>query len=72
MVKGHHFQLRCCPPLCYYFKYFNIEVATVYHPVIQKERDEPLAKGTLNYVLVVPAFTLISLWYLNTYSILSN
>ena len=42
MVQDHHLQLRSHPPL---FCDFNVKVAAVHHPVIQKEVDELLAKG---------------------------
>ena len=45
--KGHHHQLRCCPPLFCNFKWFNTKGALTHHPFIQKEVDELLAKGTI-------------------------
>ena len=45
MVKGQHLQLSH-PPLFYNFKWSNIKVAAAHHPVIQKEVNKLLAKGT--------------------------
>ena len=45
MVWGHHLQLRYHPPLFCDFQHFNVKAAAAYHPVIQKEVDELLAKG---------------------------
>ena len=67
MVKDHHLKLRCYPPLFCNFKWFNTKAATGHHPIIQKEVDELLAKGTtealsgdagfyLN-IFVVPKYT---------------
>ena len=47
MVWGHHLQLRSHPPLFHDFWCFNVKVAAAHHPVIQKEVDEPLAKGAI-------------------------
>ena len=44
---GHHLQLRSPPPLFHNFQQFNVKVAVAHHPVIQKEVDELLAKGTV-------------------------
>ena len=46
-VQGHHLQLRSHPPLFRAFWHFNVKVAAAQHPVIQKEVDELLAKGTI-------------------------
>ena len=46
MVRGHHLQLRCHPPLFCNFKWFNIKAATSY-PVRQKEVDEILVQGAV-------------------------
>ena len=47
MVWGHHLQLRSCPPLFHNFQHSNVKVPAAHHPVIQKEVDELLAKGTI-------------------------
>ena len=47
MVKGHHLQLWCHPPLFHNFKWFNIKAARAYHPFIPKELVELLAKGAI-------------------------
>ena len=47
MVWGHHLQLRSRPPLFRNFQHFNVKVPATHHPVIQKEVDEPLAKGAI-------------------------
>ena len=47
MVRGHHLQLRSHPPLFHDFWHFNVKAAAAHHPVIQKEVDELLAKGTI-------------------------
>ena len=47
MVTCHHLQLRCGSLLFCNLKQFNIKVVAAYHPVIQKELDEPLAKGVI-------------------------
>ena len=44
MVKGHHLWLRLHPPLFHIYKWFNIKTAMAYHPIIQEEVDEVLAK----------------------------
>ena len=75
-MKKHHFkrfglstikvqllQLRCHPPLLQIFKQFNIKTAMTYHPVIQSEVDELLAKGEMNFPLTVLAFTQMFLWF---------
>ena len=41
MVKGHHLQLRCKPPLFYNFSCYHQD------PIIQKEVDGLLAKGAI-------------------------
>ena len=67
MVQGHHLQLRSHPPLFRDFQHFNVKVAAVHHPVIQKEVDELPAKraiepsfcgaGFYSSVFVVPKCT---------------
>ena len=47
MVQGHHLQLQSHPPLFHNSWQFNVKVATVHHPIIQKEVDELLAKGAI-------------------------
>ena len=47
MVWGHHLQLRSHCPLFPNFWQFNVKVAAAHHPIIQKEVDEHLAKGTV-------------------------
>ena len=47
MVNHHHLKLRCCLPLLSNFKQINIMATTAYHPVIQKEVDELLAKDAI-------------------------
>ena len=47
MVRGHHLQLRSCPPLFCNFWHFNVKAAAAHHPVIHKEVDELLAKGAI-------------------------
>ena len=47
MVRGHHLQLRSHPPLFHDFWHFNVKAAAAYHPVIQKEVDELLAKRAI-------------------------
>ena len=44
MVKGHHLQLRCYPPLFHNYEWLNIKD---HHPLIQKKIDELLAKGSI-------------------------
>ena len=39
MVKGHHLQLRCQPPLFHNFKWFNIKTVPAHYPNIEKEVD---------------------------------
>ena len=46
MVKGVHLQIRCYPPLFHDFTWFNIMAAMAFHPIIQKEQDDVLAKGS--------------------------
>ena len=47
MIQGHHLQLRSCHPLFHDFWSFNIKLVAAHHSVIQKEVDEPLAKGEI-------------------------
>ena len=46
MVKGQHLQLRYQAPSFHNFTQFDIKVAAAHHPIIQKEVDELLKKGT--------------------------
>ena len=66
-VKGHHHQLRCCPLLFCNYRQFNIKAALAHHPIIYREVDELLAKGTIDPSLVVLAFTLLYLLFLSTF-----
>ena len=43
MVKGHHLQLMCHPPLFHNFRWFNMKA----HPIIQDEVNELLANGAI-------------------------
>ena len=43
----HHLQLRCPSLLFCNFKQFNIKAAMDYDPVVQKDLDELLAKGSI-------------------------
>ena len=65
MVQGHHLQLRSLPPLFCNFWQFNVKAAAAHHPIIQKEVDELLAKGTTDPVQVVLVFILVCLWFLS-------
>ena len=56
MVKGHHLQLRSCPPLFHNFKWFNMKAATTHHAIIQKEVDELLVKEAVGPKSVVAGF----------------
>ena len=47
MVKGHHLQLRSCPPLFHNFQHFSVKAAATHHPIIHKEVDELLVKGAI-------------------------
>ena len=47
MVNGHHLQLRHPPPLFHSFRLFSLKTTPAHHPVIQKQIDELLAKGTI-------------------------
>ena len=58
MVKGHHLQLRCHPLLFHIFTWFNIKANMVHHPIIQKEVDELLAKGSTEPWMGCPGFYL--------------
>ena len=49
MVWGHHLQLRSHPPLFPTFWQFNAKAAAAHHPIIQKEFDELLAKGAIEW-----------------------
>ena len=46
MVKGHHLQLRYHLPSFHDIRQFNIKTGLAYHPIIQKEGDDLLAKAT--------------------------
>ena len=46
IVRSHHLQLRCCPPLFFYFRHFNIKATPAHLFIIQKDMDELLAMGT--------------------------
>ena len=65
MVKGHHLQLRCWPPLFQYFMWFNIEADMAIYPVIQKEVEELLAKGAIEPSTGDLAVILMSLLFLS-------
>ena len=56
MVRGHHLQLRTCPPLFCDFLHFNVKATAAHHPVIQKEVDELLAKGAIEPSFVGAGF----------------
>ena len=47
MGQGHHLKLRSCPPLFYDLQQFNVKAVAAHLPIIQKEVDEPHAKGTV-------------------------
>ena len=47
MVKHHHLQLGCHPPLFHNFRQLFIKATQAHNPVIQKEVDELLAKGAI-------------------------
>ena len=47
MAWGHHLQLRSHSPLFHNFWQFNEKVAAVHHPIIQKEANEILSRGTI-------------------------
>ena len=53
MVKLHHLQLRVCYPLFYNFHQFQVEAAWGHHPVIQKEVQQLVAKGSIEPSTVV-------------------
>ena len=78
MVKDQHLQLGCHHPLFWNFQQFNNKAYTAHHPIIQKEKNELLAKVPLNHQLEVLAFIQMYWWFLCTlvvydpYSILSN
>ena len=46
MDRDHHLQLMCHSLHFHNFKWVNIKVATVHHPITQ-EVDELLAKGVI-------------------------
>ena len=64
MVRCHHLQLRSHPPLFHDFWHFNVKAAAAHHPVIQKEVDELLAKGTIEPSSGGVGFYSSVLWYL--------
>ena len=74
MVRGHHLQLRSCPPLFHNFWQFNVKAAAAHHPIIQKQVDELLSKGVIkpcsggagfySNVFVVPDILVVSGPYL--------
>ena len=47
MVRGHHLQLRSHPPLFHNFRQFDIKAVTSHHSVIQKVKDQLLAKSAI-------------------------
>ena len=47
MVQGHHLQLRSHAPSFHIFQQFDVKMAAVYYPIIQKEVDELLSKGAI-------------------------
>ena len=50
MVKGHHLQLRWPLPFFCNFTQFNFEATITHQPIIQKELDELLAKGAIEWL----------------------
>ena len=52
----HHLQLSSHPPLFHNFWQFNVKVTTAHHPIIQKEVDELLSKGTIEASSGGPGF----------------
>ena len=82
MVKGHHHQLRCCPPAIHNFRQFNVKATQAHHAIIQKYVDELLDKGAIELstgsacfsfnIYVVPKHTgvlspILSLKWFNSY-----
>ena len=47
IVKSHHLQLMCCPPLFNNFRWLNINTATTHYSIFQNGLDELLAKGAI-------------------------
>ena len=47
MVKGHHLQPKCHPPIFLNFRQFNMMSARAHHPFIYEEVDELLAKDAI-------------------------
>ena len=47
MVEGHHLHLECQPSLFHNFTCFNVKAAVAHHPIIWKEVDELLTKGSI-------------------------
>ena len=56
MVKDHHLQLKCHPPLFHNFRWFKIQVALGHHPTIQKEVVALLAKEAIEPFTHGPGF----------------
>ena len=48
-------------------KLFNIKAALAHHPVIQKDVDEPLAKGAIEPSNGGACFALMCVWYQNVW-----
>ena len=46
-LNGFDHQLWCWPLLFHNFRLFNIKATVAYHPIIQKEMDDLLAKGSI-------------------------
>ena len=65
MVWGYHLQLRSHPSLFHNFGQFSVEAAVVYHPIIQKEVDELLAKGAVEPSSGGAGFLSSMLWFLS-------
>ena len=71
MVKGWQLQLRCCSPLFYNFRQFNVKTTHPNHPINQ-EMGELLAKGAIEPctggAMYIPTFkmhTIRQVWLLN-------
>ena len=66
VVKGHHLSLRAWFALLCNFHWFIIKASIVYHPVIQRELQELLAKGQLNHQVVelvtIPMGVVVPKW----------
>ena len=78
MVKGHHIQLGCHPPLFRNFKWFNSTAAKTHYPIIQKRLMSRYPRMPLDHQLVVLAFIQLYLLFLDAlvvydqYQILSD